>query len=166
MVSIPSPQSQATSVSRPQEPFWRVALVLRAALLVGACGGFVLAAVLSLTEATDAGLGPWWSALVQTHGHLQLYGWAGLFVIGVALHFMPRLRGAPLAAPQLAGWMLGAMLTSLILRAIAQPLVAVNGAAIWRAALIASGAFECVGVGTLLSSLLLTARSCRRLGSS
>ncbi len=156
---IPSNLSQ-------QEPFQRVAPVLRAALIIGASGGFVLAAVLTVTEATGANLGVLWSALVQAHGHLQLYGWAGLFVIGVALHFMPRLRGAPLAAAHLVHWMLGALVVSLLLRVVAAPLVAVNGAGIWRAGLIASGALECVGIGALLFMLIATARSCRRLGSS
>jgi len=80
-----------------QEPFSRVALVLKTALLMGAGGGFLLATILTVAYAISVPLGAWWDALVQAHGHLQLYGWAGLFVLGIALHFLPRLRGTPLA---------------------------------------------------------------------
>lgn len=93
--------------ARHQEPFTRVASLLEAALLLGAGGGFVLATILTLTQALAVPLGPWWTALAQAHGHLQLYGWAGLFVLGVAFHFLPRLRGTPLAAPWLVPWILG-----------------------------------------------------------
>jgi uncharacterized protein involved in response to NO len=165
MVSL-ADRSRAPSGHAEQEPFQRVAPVLKAALVIGASGGFVLAAVLTVTEATGANLGVLWSALVQAHGHLQLYGWAGLFVVGVALHFMPRLRGAPLAAPHRVRWMLGALVTSLVLRVAAEPLVATTGAVIWRAALFGSGLLECFAVAALLSMLALTARSCRRAASS
>jgi uncharacterized protein involved in response to NO len=83
---------------QPQAPFARVASVFRAALLLGAGGGFVLACVLTVTSMLGIALGSWWIALAQTHGDLQLFGWAGLFVVGVSLHFLPRLRGTPLVA--------------------------------------------------------------------
>lgn len=78
-----------------------MAPLLDAALLLDAGFGFGFAAVLTLTSALAVPLGPWWPALAQAHGHLQLYGWAGLFVLGVAFHFLPRLRGTPLTAPWL-----------------------------------------------------------------
>src|SRR5438067_9485103 len=129
-----------------QESFSRVAPLLSAALLLGTGGGFVLATVLTLTEALHAPLGPWWEALVQAHGHLQLYGWAGLFVLGVALHFFPRLRGAPLAIPKLVPWLLGALVTGLLLRAFSQPLFVVTGSVLWSILLIVSGLLECMAL--------------------
>jgi uncharacterized protein involved in response to NO len=125
----------------------------------------VLATVLTITEAAGMGLGRWWSALVQAHGHIQLYGWAGLFVVGVALHFLPRLRGVPLAAPWLVNPMIGTLVTSLILRVLAQPLAVASGAGLWRSMLAASGTLECVGIGVLLAMLALTARRCGDLSS-
>ncbi len=65
-----------------QEPFKRVAPLLSAALLLGAGGGFALATVLTLTQLLQVSLGSWWPALAQAHGHLQLYGWAGLLCWG------------------------------------------------------------------------------------
>ncbi|HEX5415968.1 MAG TPA: hypothetical protein VFZ25_09905, partial [Chloroflexota bacterium] len=42
-----------------------------------------------------------WLILIQTHGRLQLYGWAGLFVFGVAYHIVPRFVTTPIPFPRL-----------------------------------------------------------------
>ena len=131
-----------------QQPFSLVAPLLRAALLLGAGAGFALASVLSVSLALALPLGPWWDALAQAHGRLQLYGWAGLFVFGVAFHFLPRLRGAPLRWPWAVPWLLGAQVAGLLLRGLSQPLLALApGTLIWQIALVASGALEAIGLG-------------------
>ncbi len=147
-------QSPASTAGKPSEqrPFALVAPFLGAALVAGTAGGFVFATVLTLSLALNVSLGPWWAALAQAHGHLQLYGWAGLFVLGVALHFLPRLRGAPLAFPRLVPWILGAQVTGLVLRAASQPLLAATGTAISRGLLLASGVLEC---GAIIEAVLL-----------
>ena len=142
---------------RRQEPFSRVAPMLKTALLMGAGGGFLLAAVLTLSRAFSVPLGAWWEAVAQAHGHLQVYGWAGLFVLGVALHFLPRLRGTPLAGARLVPWLLGSMIVGLVLRAVSQPLLAVSLASVWRIGLVSSGVLEMVAFATVLSQLILTA---------
>lgn len=139
--------------------FAHVAPMLDAALLSGAAGGFVLATILTLTSAFDSAIGPWWTAIAQAHGHLQLYGWAGLFVLGVAFHFLPRLRGSPLLAPRWIPWILAGVISSLILRAFSQPLLALDGAGIWRIVLIMSGVVECMA---LLAAVLLFAATAIR----
>jgi uncharacterized protein involved in response to NO len=150
--------SQPSRGSHRQEPFARVAPVLSGALLIGASGGFVLAAVLTSTQAAHVAGGLWWRALVQAHGHLQLYGWAGLFVLGVALHFLPRLRGAPLAFAHYVPWILGALVASLALRAVCQPLVTLSGAGLWRVGLVLSGLLEALALGGAVAVLAVTAR--------
>lgn len=142
---------------RRQEPFSLVAPMLKTALLMGAGGGFVLATVLTLTHAFPVPLGAWWEAVAQAHGHLQLYGWAGLFVLGVALHFLPRLRGAPLVGARLVPWLLGILIVSLILRTISQPLLSTTLGSLWRVGLVSSGGLEMVVFVTILSLLILTA---------
>src|SRR5215472_2315794 len=129
-----------------QRPFALVAPFLGAALAVGTAGGFLLATVLTLSLALKVSLGPWWAAMAQAHGHLQLYGWAGLFVLGVALHFLPRLRGTPLTYPQAVPWMLGAQLASIILRGVAQPMATIAHTAIWNSSLVMSGILEVVAI--------------------
>jgi uncharacterized protein involved in response to NO len=76
-------------------PFIWAALV--AALLPGFGAGMVLFAALLWRWP----LGPWWPAAAQAHGHAQVFGFAGLMVLGVGLYFLPRLRGAPLVQPAL-----------------------------------------------------------------
>lgn len=139
-----------------QEPFARVAVILKAALLLGSGAGFVLATVLTLTLMLNVPLGPWWTALAQAHGHVQLYGWAGLFVLGVALHFMPRLRGTPLVGAWLMPWILGALVAGLVLRVLSQPLLAVTGAHLWAGLLIVSGLLECFALPGAVTLLALT----------
>lgn len=139
-----------------QEPFARVTPLLRSALLIGPCGGFLFATILTITAAFHRNTGAWWVALAQAHGHLQLYGWAGLFVLGVALHFLPRLRGAPLAAPQLVPWIVGLQVASIVVRGVSQPLAATSSAGFWGAGLIASGALECLALGLVVVCVVMT----------
>ena len=98
----------------------------------------------------------WWEALVQTHGHLQVFGWAVLFVAGIALSFLPRLRGAPLARPALLPWILGAHVSSLLLRLLGQPLLVVTGWWLWKILLVLSGALEALALPALFLLLVLT----------
>lgn len=141
-----------------QQPFRLVTPVARAALLLGAAGGFALASVLSVSLALRLSLGPWWTALAQAHGRIQVYGWAGLFVLAVAFHFLPRLRGAPLRWPQFVPWILGALVAGLVARGISQPLLALApGAPLWQALLIASGVLEALGLGLAVALLAGTA---------
>ncbi len=142
-----------------QQPFTRVSPLLKTALLMGACGGFLLATILTTTYALSIPLGSWWEALAQAHGHLQLYGWAGLFVLGVALHFLPRLRGTPLTGARLVPWLLGILIVSLVSRAICQPMLSIYPTNAWRIGLVSSGVFEVVAYACALSILVLTALS-------
>jgi uncharacterized protein involved in response to NO len=139
-----------------QAPFARVAPLIAAALVIGVVGGFALAATLTVTRMLGV-TGLWWAAAAQAHGHLQLYGWAGLFVLGVALHFVPRLRGAPLVGVRWIPAILWAQAGSLALRAIGQTLLAGTGDGFWGVALLLSGALEvCAlwGVAGLLAATL------------
>jgi uncharacterized protein involved in response to NO len=159
-----------TTISTPdktshQEPFSRVAPLLGSALLLGAGAGFVLATVLTLAQVLHVSIGPWWIATAQAHGHVQLYGWAGLFVLGVALHFLPRLRGTPLAVPQLVPWILAALVTGLLLRVLSQPLYLVTGAGIWADLFIVSGVLECAALVAIVSLLGITARRGPRIAT-
>ena len=75
-----------------------VALFAATALAIGLTVGFGLGLWLLLARVWGVGLfGASWLVLVQVHGILQLFGFAGLFAMGIALHALPRFRGA--AAP-------------------------------------------------------------------
>jgi uncharacterized protein involved in response to NO len=133
--------------------------MLRAALLLGACGGFLLAATLTITRLLRIPEGGWWPVLAQAHGHLQVYGWAGLFVLGIVFYFLPRLRGSRLAWPVLTGWIWRALVTALVLRGLCQPLAAVSSAGLWHVGLIVSGLLECLAVATAVTALTRTLSS-------
>ncbi len=141
-----------------QEPFTGVAPLLGAALLLGTGGGFVLATILTLSRLLNIPAGPWWTSTVQVHGHLQLYGWAGLFVLGIAFYFLPRLRGRPLAAPWLIPWILVAQVSGLLFRTLSQPFMAIAGSDTWRVLLITSGILECAALVGAVVLLGLTER--------
>jgi uncharacterized protein involved in response to NO len=72
----------ASEEMRRQEPFSLVAPILKTALLMGTGGGFLLATILTVTNAFFVPLGVWWEAVAQAYGHLQLYGWAGILCWG------------------------------------------------------------------------------------
>lgn len=79
-------------------PFFAVALVI--ALGFGATLGSIVLASRHL---------PWpglsasaYEAARMVHGHAQVFGFATLFVMGVAYHALPRLSGAALDRPRLA----------------------------------------------------------------
>jgi hypothetical protein len=100
-----------------------VALFAATSLAIGLTAGFGLGLWLLLARVWGVSLlGANWLVLVQVHGLLQLFGFAGLFAMGVALNALPRFRGA--APPRMAlVWMtyLGT-LGGLALRSIAQPM--------------------------------------------
>lgn len=136
--------------------FAHTAPYLRAALLFGSGGGFALASVLTLAPFFGISSVSWWAAAVQTHGHLQIFGWAGLFVAGVALSFLPRLRGTPLAGSALLPWILGMLIASLILRFISQPLLAVTRVSFWGVLLVLSGVLEAIALPAIFLVLVRT----------
>ncbi len=62
--------------------------------------GFAIGAHLTFVIGYDFNLGDGFVGLIQTHGHVQLVGWAGLFIMGMSLHFMPRLTGIAFSNPK------------------------------------------------------------------
>ena len=97
---------------------------IAASLVLGTGGGFLLSILLPLARTLNWGWGASarWTELVQVHGQLQLVGFAGLFVIGMALRLMPRVSGRPLACTWLVPAIIPAVAASLVLRALSQPL--------------------------------------------
>jgi uncharacterized protein involved in response to NO len=91
-----------------------------AALAVALAAGFAIGAHLTFVLGFGLPVGRGFASHVQTHGHVQLVGWAGLMVMGISLHFMPRLAGVPLARPQWLGRILWLMVLGLSLRSIGQ----------------------------------------------
>jgi len=100
-----------------------VALFAATALAIGLTVGFGLGLWLLLARVWGVSLlGASWLSLVQVHGILQLFGFAGLFAMGIALHALPRFRGS-VPPPRLLVWITYlATVGGLAIRSIAQAL--------------------------------------------
>jgi hypothetical protein len=61
---------------------------------------------------------------VNAHGHAQIFGWVGLFVMGFAYQAFPRFKHATLAWPRVARATLGFMLVGIVARSLAEPVAA------------------------------------------
>jgi hypothetical protein len=62
---------------------------------------------------------------INAHGHAQIFGWVGLFVMGFAYQMFPRFKGTKLAHPRWAFHTLWLMLGGLVVRSILEPLVSI-----------------------------------------
>lgn len=87
---------QKNSVPRQKQAKFQIEIIW-VALAIAIFGGFALALHLSFLIGFNLSLGKGFAGLIQTHGHLQLIGWAGLFIIGISLHFIPRLSSVPIS---------------------------------------------------------------------
>jgi len=85
---------------------------------------------------------------LQLHAHVQLLGFAGVFILGVALHALPRILGAVPPSNRVLFTVLVGVGGGALLRAFGQPL------APWAAGRflsLLSGAFELAGVFAFLA---------------
>ena len=85
---------------RPPAP-WLFAGAMAASIGVAILGGLVL----GYMAATGHGIGDTkWTESVQSHGHLQLFSWVGVFVLALLFEFGVRLNQAPMlpVRPRLA----------------------------------------------------------------
>lgn len=120
---------------------------LWSALAVGLTLGFGLGLV-NLWRIVAAGnyfeLDGW---LKQLHGHAQIFGWIGLFIMGVAYHALPRMKMQPLRPLVAAPASLWLMLAGLTLRV-----------GDYRPLLLVSAAFELLAVGLFVALIADVAR--------
>lgn len=100
-------------------------LFLRTSIILAATFGFSLGVLLLLNRLYGTLSEPLssvnWVVHVQIHGAVQIYGWIGLFVMGMALHILPRFQGVPLVSRRYALAIYGTMLLGLGARVLAHP---------------------------------------------
>ncbi len=156
-----------TRQRRVHEPF------VYAALGFALTAGFGLGAIVVPAMAFGATNGTWWIASVQAHGHAQLFGWIGVFVLGVGLYFLPRLRGtisraSSLNRPALALLSVGVLLhvtCQLLLPAGDVPPASICGMWPVRVGLAISGLAEVLGVALVVIMIVESFRRGRPLTS-
>jgi hypothetical protein len=129
-------------------PFFRAGIAV--VLTLGASWGVLLLLRIALTGSfTAASLHE-----VNAHGHAQIFGWVGLFVMGFAYQAFPRFKHTNLKHPRLAYATLGLMLFGLICRAALEPLATTWT---WLAApAIVGSAIEVIAIGAFVWIILAT----------
>lgn len=129
---------------------WFVWAALAVALTAGFGLGIVNLTRISLAQSYYSISG----VLKQVHGHTQLFGWIGLFIMGVALHAVPRMKMRPLISVRAATIALGLMLLGLVARTFGQPFASTE----WgRYLVLGSGLLELAAIGTFVGLLAATA---------
>jgi hypothetical protein len=132
-------------------PFFKAGIVV--VLTLGAVWGAYLLLRIGLRGRFDAaGLHE-----VNAHGHAQIFGWVGLFVMGFAYQAFPRFKHASLAFPRLAWASLGLMLAGLVGRSVGEPLAS---SLPWVGPIaIASAWLEVAAIGLFVWVILATWRA-------
>jgi uncharacterized protein involved in response to NO len=147
-------------MSNAPRPIWQPFVQLSLAFALS--GGFLVGGALFAARSLGVPAGSWWTSAGQAHGHIQLFGWAGLMVFGVGFHFLPRLRGVSLASPHLTRPVLALLAIGLLLRVLIQPALAAGTGGpitgILSIALILSGLFELAGATLAIAILVRTLR--------
>ena len=135
-------------------PFFKAGILT--ILSVGAVwGAYLLLRIAYQRSFSAAGLHE-----VNAHGHAQIFGWVGLFVMGFAYQAFPRFKHTSLLHPRLAWLTLWLMLAGIVVRSIAEPLTSS-----WSrlgVAAIAGSALECVAIGIFIWIIAQTFRASKR----
>ncbi len=142
---------------RPKQPFETYRLAIFTSLALALAGGLPLAVLVALGGGRDVGLGVHWVPLIQAHGHLQLVGFVGIFIAGLAYHVLPRFKNTELRLSGLAIASIGLLAGGVVLRTVTQPWADSNPVGMLFAAsalieLAGALAFFAVVVSTLKST--------------
>jgi hypothetical protein len=131
-------------------PFFKggIAVVLT---LGAAWGAYLLLRIAFESTFTAAGLHE-----INAHGHAQIFGWVGLFVMGFAYQALPRFKHSILPFPGIAllSWWL--MVVGLIARSVLEPLAQTHDALIDLA--VAASFLEVVAIGLFAFVIAVTLR--------
>jgi hypothetical protein len=148
--SSPPPHASATFADFIYRPFFKAGIVV--VLTLGAVWGAYLLLRIGFTGTFRAvGLHE-----VNAHGHAQIFGWVGLFVMGFAYQAFPRFKHTSLALPRVAWASLLLMLAGLVGRSVCEPLAdMVRGAG---AIAVAASVLETVAIALFVGVIATTWR--------
>lgn len=131
-----------------------VVIFTASALAIALTAGFGLGVWLLLARTAGVStFGVPWPVLVQLHGTIQLFGFAALFVMGVALHVLPRFRGAT-PPPRIVTWVaFCGTVGAVAVRAVAQPSMDLPGRDLFLtlSSILLVSATSAFAVGALLA---------------
>jgi hypothetical protein len=115
-------------------------------------GAYLLIRIAAAGKFTAVGLHE-----VNAHGHAQIFGWVGLFVMGFAYQAFPRFKHTTLRHPALAWVSFGLMLAGLTLRSVLEPTADGLDPLGWAA--VAASAVEVVIIGLFVAVIVATWRA-------
>lgn len=140
--------SRADTIYR---PFFKAGMAVT--LTLGAVwGAYLLLRIAVSGSFTAAGLHE-----INAHGHAQIFGWVGLFVMGFAYQAFPRFKHTTLSHPYLALGSLWLMLAGIIGRSVLEPLA---GALTWAGpAAVAASTLEIAAIVLFVAILAATWRA-------
>jgi hypothetical protein len=145
----------APAPARPTPAPWEsYRLYLKTSLVLALTAGFGIGLLAVLGRAVGPDLGVYWLPLIQAHGQVQLLGWVGLFLVGVAYHVVPRFRGVAPPSRRVALATYALLLGAVLVRALGQPLAVATGL---------PGAFTLAAMLQLAASALFAATLARWL---
>jgi hypothetical protein len=148
------PQGRAGQDAQPPRvfvPFFIAALLL--ALTFGATLG-----MLNLARLTGTGWGTLTRPSVWAHAYVQVFGFVGLFVMGVAYHVIPRFVATPLQGAGAVPWSFRLQLGGVCAIAVAFLLPSALTPALWLA-----GTLALVGGSVLFATVIFRTLAARRL---
>jgi hypothetical protein len=131
--------SEGWSSQRLYRPF------IRASLIIAIVLGFSTGAAILIMPLFGIERSLTWVTHSQSHGIAQLFGWAGLFVMGFAYHVVPRFFSSSIRYPLPQRASMWLVITGLVLRftgqslyktSLADPLVAAGGIALFAGMLV------------------------------
>jgi hypothetical protein len=149
---IPLPLADAPSPADTiYRPFFKAGIAVT--LSLGAVwGAYLLLRIAWSGFFTAAGLHE-----VNAHGHAQIFGWVGLFVMGFAYQAFPRFKHTSLSHPKLALASLWLMLAGIIGRSVLEPLA---GVLAWAGpAAVAASTLEVAAIALFVGILAATWRA-------
>lgn len=110
------PSARSSPTDHIYRPFFKAGIAV--ALTLGAAWGAYLLLQIAFSDSLAAAS----VHEINAHGHAQIFGWVGLFVMGFAYQAFPRFKHGELAYPRLAYATLWLMLTGVASRSVGQPL--------------------------------------------
>lgn len=93
---------------------------------------------------------------INAHGHAQIYGWVGLFIMGFAYQAFPRIWHTSLVWPRMAVVNFGLMIAGILIRTFGMSAQPLGGMAIDSA--MFGGALEMIAIVTFAAQIVLTYR--------
>jgi hypothetical protein len=147
---LETPEPSQTIADAIYRPFFKAGIAV--VLTLGAVwGAYLLLRIAFAGRFDEVGLHE-----VNAHGHAQIFGWVGLFVMGFAYQAFPRFKHTSLAWPRLAFFSWGAMLAGIIGRSVFEPWV--TDAPWTRLPALVGSLFEVLAVCLFVGIILKTWR--------